>query len=192
MTALPKTDKEFDQIYPKRIRELSYIHWTPIEVALLAVQWLDPDSNTKVLDIGAGVGKFCIIAAMQKKAKYFGLEMREDLVNVFQDTIDMLGLGDVQIIHDNVLNVEFKDFDAFYYYNPFCEQIAINGKIDNTIEFSQDKYREYEDYVIDQLDTTKVGTKIVTYCSETFTLPSSYELKNMYFDGKLALWEKVK
>jgi len=56
-------DEEFNRIYPKSIRDLSQFQWTPLEVAKLAAKYLAEIPGKKVLDIGSGVGKFCMIGA---------------------------------------------------------------------------------------------------------------------------------
>lgn len=186
------TDSEYDAVYPEKIKELSNIHWTPIEAARIAIEWLELDENSHLLDIGSGVGKFCCIAAEMTPAKITGVEKRKDLVRIANKVIKEKGLHSIQIIHSNITDVEFKDFNAFYYYNPFCEQLSINELIDGTIKFSRDKFRLYEDYVIDQMSLVPIGTKIVTFYSQEFTLPETYELKNLYLNSTLALWIKTK
>ncbi len=54
-------DEEFNSIYPDDIRELSDKHWTPVAVAKTAATYLVNRPGVKVLDIGSGVRKFCVI-----------------------------------------------------------------------------------------------------------------------------------
>ena len=189
---LPDTDKEFDKIYPEEIRKHSYIHWTPIEVAQQAIQWLDLDAGDTVIDIGAGAGKFCLIGAQLSQARFIGVELRESLCKVFNSTANDLGLTNVSVKNTDVKSFDLQRYNRFYFYNPFCEYIATEQKIDDTIQFSQDAFEGYQDYVIEQLSNTAVGTKIVTYCADAFLLPESFKLSEMYFEGKLLLWEKTK
>lgn len=185
------SDFEFDLIYPDSIRELSSIHWSPVDVVRMAVDWLDLKEGTRLLDIGSGVGKFCCIAGELSDAQIFGVEKRIGLVKTAEKTIKKKKLSNVQVIHANITDIDFSDFDAFYYYNPFCEQIAVRNLIDNSIEYSPKKYREYEDFVIGQLDKLPFGTKVVTYYSPNLTLPDSYRLRNLCFNSQLALWIKT-
>ena len=186
------SDAEFDQIYSDKIRKLSSTHWTTIDVARMAVEWLDLDINSHVLDIGAGVGKFCAIAGEIAPCKITGVEKRSNLVRIAKKVIKEKGLNNVRIIHSNITQIDFSNFNAFYYYNPFCEQISIHNLIDETIQYSPEKYRMYEDYVLDELEKMPIETRIVTYCSREFALPASYELRNLFFNGNLALWVKNK
>lgn len=187
----PITDSEFDKVYPKRIIDLSSVHWTPIEIAKIALEWLQVNKKSHVLDIGSGVGKFCIIGATSSEGKFSGVEKRPDLVRIGKKICADKKLENVSFINSDITQIEFNKYNAFYYYNPFCEQIALDDFIDDTITFSHDKYRMYEDYVFSQLEKQPIGTRIVTYCSQRFALPSSYSLKNVSFNGSLALWVKI-
>lgn len=54
-------DEEFDCIYPEAIRKVADTHFTPIQVSKFAAEALADRPDTKILDIGAGVGKFCTV-----------------------------------------------------------------------------------------------------------------------------------
>jgi SAM-dependent methyltransferase len=184
-------DHEFDYLYNESYRRISNIHWTPIEVVISALDWLNIKSKTKVLDIGSGVGKFCSIGGLTTNGSFTGIEKRYKLIEEAKKINKKLGVKNVKYIQSNITEIDFSKFDAFYYFNPFCEQISINGKIDNLISYSQEKFRRYEDYVIDQFAQLPINTRVVTYCSETFTFPSSYELNGLMHEGRLALWIKT-
>ena len=176
-------DTEFDKLYAEKYREHSNIHWKPIEVAKAALDWLAITHESSVLDIGSGVGKFCSLGALLTDGQFTGVEKRRELVETAESTIKNLNLPIIQYLHSNITKVDFTQFDSFYYYNPFCEQISISGQIDNTISYSPNKYRMYEDYVIDQFSDLPINTKVVTYCSQNFTFPDTYELKGYYLMG---------
>jgi len=73
------SDAHFNHLYPSSIRLLAQRHWTPLVVARKAANFLAAESNVKILDIGSGVGKFCLAAAHYKpKAFYYGIEQRKD------------------------------------------------------------------------------------------------------------------
>ncbi len=63
-------DEAFNEIYSSRIKKLAERHWTPVEVAKQASEFLAETCDTKILDIGSGVGKFCMIGACHTPA-YF-------------------------------------------------------------------------------------------------------------------------
>ena len=73
-------DEKFDQIYPPRIRELSRLYWTPIRVAAEAAKLLVTTPGTRVLDVGCGPAKFCLVGASLTQGVFIGVEQREDLV----------------------------------------------------------------------------------------------------------------
>lgn len=187
-----RTDSSFDAIFPKAVQKHSFIHWTPIEIFETAFDWLELKESSHLLDIGSGAGKFCALAGMRSKAQFTGVEMRPDLVQVARKTARKLHLSNVSFIEADVTTIDFSSFTHFYYYNPFCEFLAEFDHIDDRISFDAEAFRKYEDYVIDQFELQPIGTRIVTYCSESFTFPASYELRDLLYDGKLALWVKTK
>lgn len=185
------TDASFDALYSMAVQKHSFIHWTPYEIIETAIEWLKLNENSHVLDIGSGAGKFCAIGSMLSHATFTGVEKRSDLFDTASKLCKDLQLSNVNFINQDIVNVPFEAYSAFYYYNPFCEYIAEFDRIDDTISYDPDAFRVYEDYVIDQLDLLPVRTRIVTYCSGTFPLPASYEMRNLLFDGNLALWVKT-
>ncbi|XOV68392.1 MAG: methyltransferase domain-containing protein [Fluviicola sp.] len=187
-----KTDKEFDILFSDVVRQHSFIHWTPLEIIETVLDWLNLDENSHVLDIGSGAGKFCVVAASRSKAQFTGVEMRDDLVEAANVLKDQLNVNTAQFIQADITTIDFKNYTHFYYYNPFCEYIAEFDRIDDTITYNPDAFRRLEDYVIDQFEKLPLGTRVVTYCSETFPFPATYELKDLLYDGKLALWVKTK
>lgn len=184
-------DSSFDKIFQKKYSEISKVHWTPIEIAKIATNWLAKSADTKILDIGSGVGKFCIVGSMVSDAHFFGIEKRRSLVNETNRLKNKLKLNKINIINENVVNIDFKEFDSFYYFNPFCEQIATYGLIDDTLNPSNDNYETYQNHVFNQLNNLKVGARLVTYHSANFYPPPSFKIKEMMFEGELVFWEKA-
>ena len=162
-----------------------------MEVALKAVEWLDLTSKDNVLDIGSGVGKFCLLGAQAVHAKFTGVELRKEFVEIASSLVTKLKLPNAHFICSDIKEINFSDYSAFYFYNPFCEMLSETVLIDEQITFSRDKHREYEDFIFEQLETLPIGTKIITYCSPQFVLPVTYNLKDLYFEGTLSLWEKT-
>jgi len=76
------TDSDFDDVYPSPIRRVSASFWTPVSVAARAARLLVRDASTRVLDIGSGAGKFCIVGAAVTGASFTGIEHRGHLVEV--------------------------------------------------------------------------------------------------------------
>tara|TARA_B110000285_G_scaffold231819_1_gene301392 strand:+ start:1963 stop:2556 length:594 start_codon:yes stop_codon:yes gene_type:complete len=187
---LTDDDVGFNGIYLNKYRDDENLHWTPITVIKKAILWLNCSSESNVLDIGSGVGKFCIIGSLISKGKFTGVEKREDLIKESNRIKKHLNLKDISFNHRNITEINFQDYSAFYFYNPFCDhQIGFN-QIDNKLNLSKKKSELYENYVRQQLDLMPKGTRIVTYYSEYFELPTSYFAKDIAFKGTLVLWEK--
>ena len=126
-------DHLFNTLYPLRIKKLSERHWTSVEVAKLAADYLVDKPNCKVLDIGSGAGKFCLIGAASTKGRFYGVEQRESLVKLSQRIAKKHNVNNVEFIHSNIKEISFSDYDAFYFYNPFYENIDDSLLIDNKI-----------------------------------------------------------
>src|SRR4051794_37888374 len=62
------SDRVFDAVYPSWARQKSSLHWTPVHIAVRAATLLAERRGARLLDIGAGVGKFCIVAAAAVEA----------------------------------------------------------------------------------------------------------------------------
>ena len=72
------SDAAFDSLYPIHIQKLSAIHWTPLSVAVTAARFLAPTKKAHVMDIGAGVGKFCVVGSIFTKGSFTGIEQRKN------------------------------------------------------------------------------------------------------------------
>lgn len=82
------SDIQFHLLYPPSMQRLARRHWTPLTVAQQAAQFLAPNDGVRILDIGSGVGKFCLSAAYYNpNALFYGIEQRKNLVQLGrQDT----------------------------------------------------------------------------------------------------------
>jgi tRNA G46 methylase TrmB len=106
-------DPLFNTLYPLRIKKLSDRHWTSVEVAKLAADYLVDKPNCKVLDIGSGAGKFCLVGAASTKGFFCGVEQREEFVNLSQRIAKKHHINNVEFIHSNITQISFLDYDAF-------------------------------------------------------------------------------
>lgn len=184
-------DNEFDLIYPKKIQEVSEIHFTPVRVAKVAAYYLAEKEGTKVLDIGSGAGKFCLIGSVCTKGYFYGIEQRKNLCSVAKRISNRYNLTNVKFINSNITEVRLRAFDAFYLYNPFYENVSTYFKIDDNIELNRKLYDDYSQYVKEQLADMPIGTKLVTYYSFLKEVPDSYEVQFTSFDEKLKFWKKI-
>ena len=184
-------DDAFDTIFPLRYRKISKIHFTPVKVAQVAAQYLVEKPGTKVLDIGAGAGKFCMIGAACTEGHFVGVEQRENLYRLAKKLSKRHNLERIDFIFSNIVEVDFEAFDAIYYFNAFYENIFHNGAIDNAVTLDKALYSIYTQYMREQLSKMPIGTRLATYFSFMDEVPNSYKIKSADFDLKLKLWEKV-
>ena len=184
-------DATFDQIYPTDIRDVSKRHWTPVAVAKRAAEYLVSFPGARVLDIGSGAGKFCLLGAANTEGNFVGVERRERLVTVSATIQKRSGLKNARFVMANINMIDFGDFDSFYFYNSFFENFEGASKIDHSVEVKPELYKEYSEFVRSQLDDQPRGTRLVTYWSSQLEVPKSYELKSTEHSGLLRFWERI-
>jgi len=184
-------DNTFNEIYPEHIKALSQRHWTPVAVAKMAAKYLADDTNRKVLDIGSGAGKFCLVGAASTDGIFYGIEQRATLTKISKKIADKHDINNVDFINVNIKEVPFLEYEAFYFFNSFYENIDTSCSIDDTIIHDRDLYYDYSTYVREQLDTTPIGTRLVTYWSKWDEIPNSFTLVDTACDKLLNFWEKV-
>jgi SAM-dependent methyltransferase len=185
-------DERFDLIYPMEVRALSWRHWTPVVIARQAAAFLADRPNTRVLDVGCGPGKFCIIGALTTAAHFTGVEQREGLASLARDAIQRLEIKSAQIVHANVTEIDFSAYDAFYLFNPFEENLFKWGQIDATVNLSRTLYDQYTNHVATELANAPLGTRVVTYGGLCEEVPLCYQCQRSAFAGMLKLWEKTR
>jgi len=186
-----KSDFQFNQLYPGDIQQLAGKHWTPLHIAQKAIQFLVTKDGTKVLDIGSGVGKFCLSAAYFKPGAFiYGIEQRGNLVDYAEEAKNILGLPNVSFIHRNFTQLDLKQCDHFYLYNPFFENLEGTDKIDSSILYSESLYDYYNHYLHLQLQELPVGTKVATCCSWDEEIPRNYRLVEQISEYYLKFWIK--
>lgn len=186
------TEKLLDNLYPASIRAFSREHWTPVHVTREAARFLVGPGNRLVLDIGSGVGKFCLAAASQFQGSYFfGVEQRDYLVGHAEAVKQTLGLHNAVFIHANFTQIDLGKFDSFYFFNSFHENLERAGRIDNRIAYSRALYKYYTRYLMTQLALRPSGTRLCTLCTPEDEIPDNYLEADSYFDNLLKCWIKV-
>ncbi|MBI3520123.1 MAG: class I SAM-dependent methyltransferase [Bacteroidetes bacterium] len=187
---LELTEESFNSFLPDYLKYASRLHFTPIETAKIAGSWLTEAGARRILDIGAGVGKFCISAARYSNSHFYGVEQRASIAKLGNQLAKQFQLQNVSILHDNILNVNFSDYDAFYLFNPFYENLEFAKRLNDEVPLKEKLYRTYFNYTDEQLSKAKAGTRLVTYHGNNFEVPSSYKKERDAFDGNLKLWIK--
>ena len=189
-TAQAVKDADFDEIYPIEVKKLSGRHWTTVEIAKKAAGFLVTSPASKVLDIGSGAGKFCFVGMATTQGQFFGIEQRPDLVVLSRSIIQQYNLDRVHISNANVVDTNFKDFDAFYLFNPFHENLEKHSSIDKSLPLSRPIYSRYKKYVFGQLQDMPAGTRVVTYSVNGSQIPPSYKAVRKEQGGLLKYYEK--
>ena len=186
------SDFQFNQLYPLSIQELASKHWTPLAVARHAAEFLAAENNARILDIGSGVGKFCLGAASHKpKAFYYGVEQRQQLISYAETAKELLCLENVSFIHGNFTQLDFKNYDHFYFYNSFYENLKGSTKIDDSIKYTGELFHYYTRYLYQQLDQMPAATRLATYHSLEDEIPPDYHVVGSELDNLLKFWIKV-
>lgn len=187
------TDQAFDACLDAGVKRHSSTHYTPVAVAIEAAQFLcgGIEGSAKILDVGSGVGKFCLIAASNcENAFFMGVEQRANLAAVADSLAEQSKLDNLGFLCANVMGVSFKDFDAFYLFNPFYEHLEPFSAIDESIDLDQQMYDIYSGYVRKQLQGMPKGTRVASYFGMGDEMPLNYDLIAQMFDGNLKLWQR--
>ncbi|HTE30049.1 MAG TPA: class I SAM-dependent methyltransferase [Chryseolinea sp.] len=185
------TDAEFNAIYPTAIRKQSENHWTPIAVAKAASRFLVTSRDTRVLDIGSGSGKFCLIGATHTDGHFTGVEQRLELAELTTELAHAYNLFNVKCIHGNIASITFSDYDAFYFFNSFHENIDVTNKVDDTVRVDIKFYEVYTAYMVEQLIRLPAGTRLATYYTPATIIPRCFQRVDTLYQGQLHFWEKV-
>lgn len=179
------TDDKFNFIYPERIQKLANRHFTPIAIAKKAAGFLAHKPEAKILDIGSGAGKFCLIGAALTKGDFTGVEQRDYLYHLSNNILHCYHLPNVKFIHSNITQIKFTDYNAFYCFNPFYENLDTSAIIDNTVKTGFEMYNLYTQYVQEQLSQLPVGTRLATYFADLKAIPNQYCSLFSDYEGRL-------
>lgn len=177
-------------MFPVYVRQLSGIHWTPLAVAEVAAKFLAPDADARVIDIGAGVGKFCIAASMYSDGTFTGIEQRRNFVTAGNKVMKKLGMDRASLVHGNFIDLDLAGYTGIYFFNSFHENIVFSDALDNKIEMSTELFELYTAHLQAQLIKMPIGTRLATYWLTITEIPGSYKLLETHFEGLLKLWVK--
>lgn len=183
-------DALFDQVFPSGQRFRSWLHWTPVDVALRAVALLAPGPRHNVLDVGSGVGKLCLIGAATTSASWFGIEKDAEMVRTANGAAARMHVADrVRFIEGDLGVLDWTQFDAFYLFNPFGE--LLHDVTDDALE-RRDRYVACVELVQQRLADAAAGTRVVTYHGFGGEMPDGFVRvhQERARDDELCLWIK--
>lgn len=186
------SDESFDEVFPQAVRHISEVHWTPVEVAVRAARLLAPTRSSRLLDVGAGAGKFCLVAAAATGAGVCGVERSPYLASVAREAARRM---EVSIdIRDGSFECEDPStFDGIYLFNPFTESLYVPGVVPALFEHeesrSQTDVRRAEEFLLG----ARVGARVATFCGFGAPMPKPYErmLREERGGGVLEVWTKM-
>jgi len=186
--AEPVSDTLFDRLFPEEARALSAEHWTPVAVAARAVRLLTARRATRILDVGAGSGKLCLIGALTTEARWFGIEEQAPLVGAAITAARLLDVSTrTAFLHGEVMAIDWNAFDALYFFNPFASHLEW-GAGDPVSRWS--RFGELVHAAQMRLERVRPGTRVVTYHGLGGEMPSGYDLisHEIIGTGALDVW----
>jgi SAM-dependent methyltransferase len=189
----PVADVEFDKLFPEWARRLSVIHWTPVAVARRAAELLAPNCE-RILDIGSGVGKLCLVGALTSGGTFYGIEQQQRCIDVARAAATRAGATRAHFLHGNMTDLNWGGFDGYYLYNPFVENLwGRSGTTDDQVERDPALFHSYVKFVTGRLRDAPLGCRVVTYHGFGGDMPSSFEqwAEEQHGTDVLELWVKT-
>jgi SAM-dependent methyltransferase len=189
------SDPEFDRLFPRELRHLSEVHWTPVEVAQRAARLLAPrhGRRARILDVGAGVGKACLVGALTSSAEWYGVERDGRNVEIAFRTARRLRVEDrTRFAQGDASLVDWSPFDGLYFYNPLGSLLSDAMGIPHelrgpTIDMMTRRLEQ-------RLAQTRIGTRVVTYHGFGGEMPDGFEQfeYEAIATGVLQLWIRTR
>jgi SAM-dependent methyltransferase len=177
-SALFEQDALFDEQFPRYVRERSRQYWTPVAVATHAATLFRERGARRILDVGCGPGKFCLVAGcVEPELEWHGVDQRSRLVRVGSGLARRLNVGNVRFSIGDVTAMPWDGFDGFYFFNPFSENVMQpSERFDDRVALSTHRFGTDLLLVESLLEQARVGTVLVTYFGLGGPIPASYEL----------------
>ncbi|WP_165780376.1 methyltransferase domain-containing protein [Leptospira levettii] len=188
------TDEIWDSLLPVAYKAISPYQWTPIEITRFTWEYLKTESVSSVMDLGSGVGKFCLNLVHYANGSFpvYGVEDRKDLVELSLELKQKMGLTGVHFTHSDFL-VNFPFGHSHYYvFNPLYEMMKGEHSIDFKKEKSAMVFIKNLQILKNHLNHCKKGTKVITYHGFGGTALPGYKkiLKKEWEIGEWMVWEK--
>ena len=182
-------EKQFLELLPDSLRDLDYEYWSDFSQIEQSCKWLKNCAN--ILDVGSGVGKFCIIGTQLLSSNFFGIEKNRRLHTQANVTLSHLTKHRVNFILGDLFKLPLSRYDGLYIYNPFVENISIGKKIDNSIAYDEKLYNDLHDQLMIRLDLLKSDSLVVNNSLVTDYFSDKFELVDVHSDPSLTLWKKI-
>jgi hypothetical protein len=131
-----------------------------------------------------------LLGAQSTDGCFTGVEQRAELIAVARQAAASLQLDGVEFLHANVMDVSFAEYDSFYIFNPFEENMVAGHKIDSAVPLGPELFKRYTSGVAARLGERPLGTRVITYMGYADEIPSCYECEAAAFEDDLKLWVK--
>lgn len=183
------TDQAIDRYLPIPLRYVSNQYWTSVKVALRVSQWLNEIGARRVLDVGSGPGKFCVLAALATNCEIVGIEQRGYLNLAARNLARSFGVEQrVRFLHGLFGEAPLETFDAYYFYSPFIENIFGPAEwLDRSVEHGEARFNREVALAEQMLRDLPVGTHVVCYNGFGGTMPKEYEVVHNEMNARTSL-----
>jgi len=170
----PLRDQGFDRLLPMRLRAASNRFWTPLDTIKRAATWFEEEGITSVVDIGSGVGKFCVAGALASSCSFIGIEQRPTLATVARNLARIFAVDDrVSIIDGRFGEIETPVADCYYLYNPFEENLFSAGEaLDTEVELTAERFRNDLRCFRALVGSLPIGAYILSYNGIAARMPA--------------------
>ena len=161
-----KSIEEFDTLLKADYQSMSNMCWTKTDICKHVAEFLT-GQNGKILDVGSGVGKFCITGGyIHSNHQFVGVEQKKNYIEDAEKIVTMYGLTNVKFIHGDFKDLDLSEYGGIYLFNPF-----VMSHVDSELS------RRYPQILYNLLETMKSGSRLVTYCysSSRERIPTSFE-----------------
>jgi len=183
-------DADFDHLYPNSFLKIADRHFSAVYVCQLASDFLCDQKHPKILDIGSGSGKFCLIGALGNvNYQFTGVEYRLTLHEQAVALKNLFELSNCHFIHGNVLDLPLSEFNGFYMFNPFLEQKDKTAII--PMDYAKESETDYLEYVLNALNQLPKGIKLATYYIDKKQIPNSFSFIKSQIGNQLHFFIKT-
>ena len=147
----------------------------------------------RVVDIGAGVGKFCVAGALFSRCNFIGLEQRPSRIASARTLARLFGVDDrVSFVCGALGQTPTPVGDAYYFFNPFDDDPCDTDGGELEFRLRIDRHEPAVTIAESLLRRAPRGTYVMTYNGFGGRVPKSYRLVciDLAFTGGLRLWRK--
>lgn len=190
------SDAAFDALLSNTARLGSRRFWTPVDVAQRAANWLERAGAERVLDVGSGVGKFCVVAALSTDITFVGVEQRATLVAEAAALAGRLEVSQrASFVHEELAESTTDGYDAAYAFNPFAENLFhCSERYDQDPSLDVHRYARVLRLFERVMARVRVGFRVVTYHGCGARIPDNFDLTRNEYAGTnmLRMWTKTR